>query len=197
VEEIPAMRATVSPSTRRRYPLTMLCQVWRVARSSVYATAAPHGGATAVSKRGPKTAVSDVAVLTAIRGVLQATPFHGEGYRKVRARLAHRGLAVSGKRVLRLMRQHQLLAPRRLGPPKAHAGTITTARPDEMWGTDATRFHTEADGWGWFFGAIDHHTDELLGWHVAKLGDRWAALEPIRQGVRHAFGGFSKEVPAG
>jgi hypothetical protein len=32
------MRATVSPSTRRRYPLTMLCQVWRVARSSVYAT---------------------------------------------------------------------------------------------------------------------------------------------------------------
>jgi hypothetical protein len=144
--------------------------------------------------------VSDDEVLTAIRGVLQATPFHGEGYRKVRARLAHRGLAVSGKRVLRLMRQHQLLAPRRLGPPNgdpAHSGTILTTRPDEMWGTDATRFYTEEDGWGWFFGAIDHHTDELLGWHVAKLGDRWAALEPIRQGVRHAFGGFSKEVARG
>ena len=124
------MRATVSPSTRRRYPLTMLCQVWRVARSSGYTTAAPRGGATAVSKRGPKTAVSDVEVLTALRGVLPATPFHGEGYRKVRARLAHRGLAVSGKRVLRLMRPHQLLAPRRRGPPNgdpAHAGTITTA----------------------------------------------------------------------
>ncbi|PYN40156.1 MAG: hypothetical protein DME00_35170, partial [Candidatus Rokuibacteriota bacterium] len=37
--------------------------------------------------------------------------------------------------MLRLMRQHQLLAPRRLGPPNgdpAHAGTITTTRPDEM-----------------------------------------------------------------
>ena len=38
-----------------------------------------------------------------------------------------------------------------------------------------------------FFGAIDHGIDELLGWPVAKLGDRGAALEPIRQGVRHAF----------
>jgi len=136
----------------------------------------------------------------AIRAVLAATPFHGEGYRKVRARLAHRGLAVGGKRVLRLMRQHQLLAPRRLGPPNgdpAHAGTITTTRPDEMWGTDATRFYTEADGWCWFFGAIDHYSDDIVGWHTAKLGDRWAALEPMRQGVRHAFGRFGKDVARG
>jgi len=59
---------------------------------------------------------------------------------KVRARLAHWSLAIGGKRVLRA---HHLLAPRRPGPPTgdpAHAGTITTTRPDEMWGTDATRF---------------------------------------------------------
>ena len=97
------MKATVSPSTRRRYPLTMICQVWRAARSSVYATGAPLGRPTAPRKRGPKTAVSDAELLGAIRDILQATPFHGEGYRKVRARLAHRGLAVSGKRVMRLM----------------------------------------------------------------------------------------------
>jgi len=100
----------------------------------------------------------------------------------VRARLAHRGRAVSGKRVLRLMRAQGLLAPRRLGPPNgnpAHDGTIITDRPDVMWGTDATRFYTEQDGWCWFFGAIDHHLDEVVGWHTAKLGDRWAALEPF------------------
>jgi hypothetical protein len=53
----------------------------------------------------------------------------------VRARLAHRGRAVSGKRVLRLMRSHDLLAPRRLGLPNgkpAHDGTIITDRPDVM-----------------------------------------------------------------
>jgi putative transposase len=119
---------------------------------------------------------------------------------KIRARLAHRGLAVGGKRVLRLMRPHQFLAPRRLSPANgdpAHAGTTTSTRPHEVWGIDATRFYTEADGWCWFFGAIDHYHDELVGWPVAKLGDRWAALEPLRQGVRHAFGGFAKEIVRG
>src|SRR2546425_751326 len=156
--------------------------------------------AVPLGRRGPKTGTGDAGLVGAIRAVLAATPFHGEGYRKVRARLAHRGLAVGGKRVLRLMRQHQLLAPRRLGPPNgdpAHAGTITTTRPDEMWGTDATRFYTEADGWCWFFGAIDHYSDDIVGWPTAKLGDRWAALEPMRQGVRHAFGRFGKDVARG
>jgi putative transposase len=199
VEEIAAVRTRVSPSTGRRYPLTMLCQVWRVARSSVYAPAAAPGGPPA-ARRGPKPVVTDTVVVEAIRAVLAATPFHGEGYRKVRARLAHRGLAVSGKRVLRLMREQQLLAPRRLGPPNgdpAHTGTITTTAPNLMWGTDATRFYTERDGWCWFFGAIDHYSDDIVGWHVAKLGDRWAALEPLRHGARDLLGGFGKDVARG
>jgi hypothetical protein len=32
-----------------------------------------------------------------------------------------------------------------------------------MGGTDATRFHTEQDGWWWSFGAIEHHIDEIGG----------------------------------
>jgi hypothetical protein len=73
--------------------------------------------------------------------------------------------------------EHQLLAPRRLGPPNGdptHAGTITTTRPDEMWGTDATRFYTEVDGWCWFFGAIDHNSDDIVGWHTpsSAIGGR-------------------------
>ena len=117
------MSGGVSPGTGRRYPLTMVCAVFRVARSTVYATSAARPAVT-LGKRGPKTVTSDAELVVAIRAVLAATPFHGEGYRKVRARLAHHGLAVGGKRVRRLMRQHQLLAPRRLGPPNgdpAHA----------------------------------------------------------------------------
>jgi transposase InsO family protein len=177
----------------------MICAIHRVSRSSVYAAGSCSAPAV-IGKRGPKTRVTDDDLVVAIRAILTACPFHGEGYRKVRARLTHRGYAVSGKRVLRLMRAHGLLAPRRLGPPNgnpAHDGTIITDRPDVMWGTDATRFYTEQDGWCWFFGAIDHHLDEVVGWHTAKLGDRWAALEPIRQGVRHAFGRFGKDVARG
>ena len=194
------MRTHLSPGTGRRYPLRLICEVYRVARSSVYAGGRPQPLEWTPQKRGPQTRWSDGEVVEGIRTVLATCPFHGEGYRKVRARLGHRGIAVGGKRVLRLMRQHGLLAPRRLGPPNgnpAHDGTITTDRPDVMWGTDATRFYTEQDGWCWFFGAVDHYTDEGVGWHVAKLGDRWAALEPIRQGVRYAYGIFAKDVARG
>jgi hypothetical protein len=34
----------------------------------------------------------------------------------------------------------------------------------------------------------------VFGWHVAKFGDRWAAPEPLRQGVQHAFGRFGKDT---
>jgi len=63
--------------------------------------------------------------------------------------------------------------------------------------TAAKRFYLEEDGWCWFQTAIDDHTDDMVGWHVARLCDRCVTLEPIRQGVRHAFGGFSKEVAWG
>ncbi len=194
------MTGVVSPSTGRSYPRTWSCQVWRVVRSTVYAATASAESSPLRGKRGPQTPVADAEPGTAVRSVLAAWPFYGEGYRKVRARLAHRGFCVGGKRVLRLRRPHGLLAPRRLGQPQgdpAHAGTLVTDRPDVMWGTDATRFYTAVDGWGWFFGAIDHGTDELVGWHATKIGDRWAALEPLRQGVRYALGGFGKEIARG
>ena len=146
------MRQDRSPGTGRRYPLTMICAIYRLARSSVYATASTARAtspSTAAGKRGPRTAIADAELVEEIRAVLAACRFHGEGYRKVRARLAHRGDRVSGKRVLRLMRLNGLLAPRRLGPPNgnpAHDGTIITDRPDVMWGTDGTRFYTEEDG---------------------------------------------------
>ncbi len=59
MEEIPAMRAASSPSTSCAYPLRMICQVWRVARSSVYAATRPVTAGRAPGKRGPKTRVSD------------------------------------------------------------------------------------------------------------------------------------------
>jgi putative transposase len=190
-----------SPFTHRRYPLTMVCATYRVARATVYAQAGSTDAAPpSRAKRGPKTPVTDVVLIDAMRQVLADSPFHGEGHRKMRVRLRTLGHRVGRNRVLRLMRAAGLLAPQRAGHPHgdpAHAGTITTARPNVMWGTDATRFYTERDGWCWWFGAIDHASDDIVGWHVAKIGDRWAALEPIRAGARLAFGAFAKDVARG
>jgi putative transposase len=84
------MRAHVSPGTGRRYPLTLICQGLRVPRSSVYAAQAPPAPASPPGKRGPKTRSADAELVAGIRAILAASPFHGEGYRKIRARLAHR-----------------------------------------------------------------------------------------------------------
>ena len=151
-------------------------------------------------KRGPRTAQDDATVVAAIRTVLQESPFHTEGHRKVQVRLRPHGIRVGKQRVLRLMRAHRLLAPTRrdhVHGDRAHAGTIITPRPDALWGTDATKFYTQQEGWCWLFGAIDHCAEDVVGWHVAKVGDRWAALEPIRQGVQHTHGGYAPKIALG
>lgn len=57
-------------------------------------------------------------LLAAIRVVLADTPFHGEGHRKVWARLRLRGVRSSRRRVLRLMRESDLLAPSHVCAPR-------------------------------------------------------------------------------
>jgi putative transposase len=191
----------VSPGTGQPYALALVCRKWRMARSSVYAarSRAEKCSSTPV-KRGPHTALGDDVLLGEIRAVLAASPFAGEGHRKVRARLRERGVRVGKARVLRLMRLHRLLAPVRRGHPhgdRTHSGTIIPAHANELWGTDATRFYTRREGWCWFFGAVEHHVVDVVGWHVAKVGDRWAALEPIRQGVQQHCGGYRPKIAVG
>jgi transposase InsO family protein len=191
-----------SEATGRRYPLAMVCEVLEVPRSSFYALRRQLElfEPPAVGKRGPRPAVSDEALLAAIRADLEESPFHGEGHRKVWARLRHRKIRVSRKRVLRLMREHNLLAPvanRNVHGDPAHDGTIITDAPDLMWGTDGTRFFTQEEEWVWFFAAVDHFNSEVVGWTVVKIGDRWAALEPVRQGVTKHFGAIGADVARG
>ena len=77
----------------------------------------------------------DPELAEAIRAVLAASAFHGEGHRKVWARLRVQGVRTSRRRVLRLMRGHDLLAPSRVGSPRGprnHDGTIIPDKVDTM-----------------------------------------------------------------
>ena len=97
-------------------------------------------------------------------------------------------------------RKHALQAPSRTGHahgPKAHDGTITTEAPDVMWGTDMTATVTVAEGAACVFVAVDRCTTECIALHAAKRGNRFEALEPIRQGVRERFGGIGDGVARG
>jgi putative transposase len=192
------MSRTVSPSTHRPYGLLRVAQVWSVSRATVYRQRrhdAPHPR----RRPGPVGPLPDDALVDAIQELLAQGPFHGEGYRKIWARLRFAGIRTSKRRVLRLTRQHGLLAPGRVGRPhgpKAHDGTIRTERVDVMWGTDLTSTMT-GEGQASIFVTVDHCSTECLGIHAARRATRFEALEPIRQGVRACFGAFAEGVAAG
>jgi len=141
----------------------------------------------------------DAGLLAEIRAVLAASPFHGEGHRKVWARPRVAGTRTSRRRVLRPMREHGLLAPSRAGTPRGprtHDGTIVPATIDTMWGTDQTTTIT-GEGQAAVSVAVDHCSAECVGLHASHRADRFEALEPLRQGVRQHFGGFAKGVARG
>lgn len=194
------MSHAVSPSIGRIYGVARVLRDWEMARSSFYyqrrLAALPF---RLLQRRGPKTAWTDAVLTDKIRAVLAASPFYGEGHRKVWARLRFEGVRTSKARVLRLMREAQLLAPSRTIPKaeNPHAGTITTERPNEIWATDATATVTVEEGQVTVFVAVDHCTTECVGIHAAKRATRFEALEPIRQGVRNYCGGFRADAAAG
>jgi transposase InsO family protein len=66
-----------------------------------------------------------------------------------------------------------------------------------MWGTDMTTTVTTDEGQVCVFIAVDHCTAECVGIHASKSGNRFEALEPIRQGVREHFGGFDAGIATG
>jgi putative transposase len=192
------MSAVASPVTGKPYGLAAVCRVWRLARSGVYRHRVPPP-ATPPRRRGPTGAMSDEALTEAIRAVLAASPFHGEGHRKVWARLRYAGTRTSPRRVLRLMRENDLLAPGRVGSPRGprtHDGTIIPETIDTMWGTDLTTTFT-GEGPAAVFIAVDHCSAECVGIHAHARATRFEALEPMRQGVRRYFGGFAADIARG
>ena len=192
------MSRQVSPSTDQVYGLQRVTRFWGISRATLYR----HRRPTKVVERkrpGPCGARSDEDLVAAIRQLLQDSPFHGEGYRKLWARLRFAGIRTSRRRVLRLMQAHDLLASQRAGRPrgsKAHDGTITTERVDLMWGTDLTSVMT-GEGQAAVFIALDHCSAECVGLHASHSANRFEALEPVKQAVRERFGAFANGIAVG
>jgi putative transposase len=181
-----------------RVPLATVCRVTGAPRSTIYHRR--HRGEAPGCRPGPKTEVCDAELTEAIRQVIVDSPFAGEGHRKVRARLRREHQLVVGKnRVLRLMRTAGLLAPQRAAKrrrPRLHDGRVITDAPNIRWGTDATMAWTKNDGWVWVFALLDHYSNEAWA-HVAKVGNRFAALQPVYDAVIDRFVGLGPDVARG
>ena len=76
------MSRRVSPSTDQVYGLQRVTRIWGVSRATVYRH---RHQPEAIERRrpGPLGAMADEELVRAIRQLLQDSPFHGEGYRKL------------------------------------------------------------------------------------------------------------------
>lgn len=175
-KEVEEMSCTTSALAGRLYGVKLVCRTWEQPRSPYYVARQAQGQPGRffpAGKRGPKTPLSDAALLELVRVDLNTLPFQGEGHRKVWARLRVRdGVKVGRRRVLRLMRENHLLSPYRgrRGNPRLHEGEIITPAPNLMWGTDGARVFTVEEGWGWTFVAVEHWNAECVGWRL-QTGD--------------------------
>jgi transposase InsO family protein len=193
-----------SEATGRRFPLQLLCAVVGVPRSSFYAYQRQRKAERRErQKPGPKVKVADAELLAKIREVLERSPFHTEGTKKVHVRLRKwLGVQASRHRVNRLMRESGLLSPQRKQADreeKAHEGSLVPAGIDQLWGTDGTQFGLNNGRLLWLFATIDHFSCEVLGWHIIEVGqgDAFAALEPVKQALRKRRGSLTQKVGEG
>ena len=122
------MSQTLSPSSARCYGLARVARVWSVSRASVYRSLKETPPNTIARRPGPVGACSDSELADHIRQQIAASRLHGEGYRKLWARLRFAGVRASPRRVRRVMGENGLLAPHRVGraESKPHDGTIVT-----------------------------------------------------------------------
>lgn len=163
------------------YPLSVVCQVLGVARSTVYyeAVVPPAGN----------------ALLEAVEGVLMRWPFYG--YRRVTAQLKRQGWQVGERQVRRLLRVLEHTAnvgrvrvatthsqPDLLRFPNLLTGLDITA-PHQVWVADITYLRL---GLRFIYLAVilDAFTRAVRGWHLStRLDTATLTSQALRKALAH------------
>lgn len=139
-------------------------------------------------------AVRNAAIVERVRELKAEHPFWG--YRRVWATLRFTDqLAVNPKRILRLMRLHQLLVT----SETHHKASRTPARskprptqPNQWWGIDMTKVITDA-GWAYVVVVLDWYTKKIVGHYAGEQAKSGHWLLALDQAVNHQFPGGVRE----
>jgi putative transposase len=159
------------------FPVRLLCDLWDLAPSSYYYQ--PVEG-------------DDLSLLVVIEEVLLAFPTYG--YRRVAAELGRRGHATNRKRVLRLMRRHDLMRIIRRRIQTTDSGhsfprypnllkDCQVVRPDQAWCADITYVRLRR-GYVYLAIVLDVYTRSIRGWCLDSSLGSDLAMTALRQALQ-------------
>ena len=121
--------------------------------------------------------------------------FECYGYRRVGAALRHQGVVVNGKRLRRLMREHDLQPKRRrryvLTTNSDHAGPIfpdlakdvVPDRPNQLWVADLT-YVTIPGGFVYLAAILDAWSRKVVGYAISRSMDARIAVAALKAAIR-------------
>jgi putative transposase len=164
----------------------VMCRVFGFAPSTYYGWE---------RKQQSEHAIRDAELLAAIRRIF--AKFRGRyGAPRIQAELAREGLAVSRKRVARLMREAGLKAKgkRKYKPTTDSNHSLPVApnllhrdfhaeRPDAVWVSDITYIWTR-QGWMYLAAILDLYARKVVGWSLAERMTASLVCDALDSAVR-------------
>lgn len=159
----------------RGFTAASVTRVLQISRQAIYRTPTPR---TAPQRRP----VAD-PVEQAIVEVAEAN--QTDGYRMVCAMTRQRlGIAVNRKRVLRVMRERQLIQRRRPLARRKRPGFFIVERPRQLWQLDMTSIWVAEHGWTYLNAIIDCCTREIVGWELSLRCRADEAIAVVEQAAK-------------
>jgi len=133
------------------------------------------------------------ALLTRISAICDE--FECYGYRRVGAALRHQGVVVNGKKLRRLMREHDLQPKRRrryvITTDSDHAGPIfpdlakdiVPERPNQLWVADLT-YVAISSGFVYLAAILDAWSRKVVGYAISRSMDARIAVAALKAAIR-------------
>jgi putative transposase len=137
---------------------SVVARVARISRQALYRVPRAR---RAPARRAPSDPVEQVIVA-------EALAHQTDGYRMVTAFVRRRlGVAVNRKRVLRVLRERELIQRRRPLERRKRPGFFRVERPRQLWQLDMTSVWVAEHGWTYLMAMIDCCTREIVAWQLS------------------------------
>jgi len=165
---------------REQVPMTMLCEVLGLPRSSAYYQPRPR---------------EDRPVREALMELAGQWPTYG--YRRLAAQLKRQGHAVNTKLVRRLMHELGIVGKAPVRRPRTTDSNhvfprfpnrvegLDVVRPDQVWVADITYVRLKED-FVYLAVLMDMFTRVIRGWHLGTGLDQELTLAALRRGLEHS-----------